>query len=165
MPSLSPVAASSLTLVPEPYDSPAAVTLTALVQQEYVARYGDPDTAPIDHRQFEPPGGRFLVGYLEGAAVAMGGVRPSGPGTVELKRMFVHPRHRGRGHSRRLLAALEEAAAELGARRIVLETGLIQPEALGLYRSSGYGDIPAYGYYAASPLSVCLAKDLPPVSG
>jgi GNAT superfamily N-acetyltransferase len=149
-----------LSFLARDYDSPAAVALTEQVQQEYVERYGGPDSAPIAAAEFAPPGGVFLVGYVDDEPVAMGGLRPLAPGTVELKRMYVRPEHRGLGLSRELLAALETAAISLGARRIVLETGRPQPEALGLYRTSGYDEIPGYGYYATSPLSVCLAKDL-----
>jgi GNAT superfamily N-acetyltransferase len=57
-----------------------------------------------------------------------------------------------------MLARLEEIAAALGASRIILETGRPQPEAIGLYESSGYQPIPGYGYYRSAPLSVCYGK-------
>ena len=59
-----------------------------------------------------------------------------------------------------MLAHLERTAAAAGAGRIVLETGAPQPDAVALYRSSGYEPIPAFGHYADSPLSVPLGKRL-----
>ena len=65
-------------------------------------------------------------------------------GTFEVKRMWVHPSWRGLGLSRRLLAALETAAAELGASRVVLDTSRVLTEAVALYARAGYREIDAY---------------------
>jgi len=72
----------------------------------------------------------------------------------------VTPDNRGAGLSRRMLGALEEEARRLGYRRVRLETGFRQHEALGLYRSSGFEEIPRYGPYADDELSVCFEKPL-----
>jgi GNAT superfamily N-acetyltransferase len=58
---------------------------------------------------------------------------------------------------------LETVARELGATRIVLETGPRQPEAIALYHRAGFADIPLFGDYLDSPhpeLSVCMEKIL-----
>ena len=60
------------------------------------------------------------------------------PGHAEIKRMFVRTEARGNGVGRRLLEALEDAARQRRVDRISLETGIRQPEAIGLYRASGY---------------------------
>ncbi len=150
-----------------PFDHPDSVKLIDEVQQEYVVRYGDPDVTPVDPAEFAPPVGTFLVGYVDRAPVACGGWRahddpaaPLRPGDVELKRMYVVDAMRGRGLSRRMLAALEDAARRAGRSRVVLETGHRQPEALALYRSAGYTDMPKFGPYRNDPLSVCLARRL-----
>ena len=93
------------------------------------------------------------------AGVGCGGWRAHGT-DAEIKRMYVTPAARGRGLARRLLAELERTARAAGHRRVILETGSKQPEAVGLYRSSGYTEIPAYGYYACSPHSMHLGKVL-----
>lgn len=149
-----------LDLREEPYDSPAAQQLIAAVQAEYVVRYGGPDEAPVDPREFAPPDGLFLVGYLEAQPVATGGLRRHAEGEVEIKRMYVVPEARGRGFSRQMLAALEARARELGANRVVLETGQRQPEAISLYESSGYARLPGFGHYACAPLSISFEKKL-----
>jgi putative acetyltransferase len=61
---------------------------------------------------------------------------------------------------RHLLEKLEGIARELGASNIVLETGPRQPEAIGLYSKSGFGEIAAFGEYRAHPLSLFLGKPL-----
>ena len=85
----------------------------------------------------------------------------TGAGAVEVKRLYVRPAHRGHGHSRVIMGALEHAAARAGAVRIVLETGNEQPEALVLYDRIGYSRFPGYGQYKDDPRSVCFAKELP----
>ena len=62
---------------------------------------------------------------------------------------------------RRLLTRLEEEGRDLGVKRIVLETGERQPEALALYARAGYTRVPPFGEYVGSPLTVCMAKELP----
>jgi putative acetyltransferase len=94
--------------------------------------------------------------------VTCGAIRCIAVGIAEVKRMYVVPAARGRGFSRVLLSALEETARELGMRRLVLETGPRQAEALGLYKRAGYAPIPKFGEYVASELSLCMGKDLRP---
>jgi ribosomal protein S18 acetylase RimI-like enzyme len=153
----------------EPYDGPGATLLVPLVQQEYVVRYGGRDDTPLDAAAFEPGHGAFFVGYHDGRPVASGAWRwlPLPPGMpwaadrcAEIKRMYVVPATRGLGHARRMLAHLEADAAVHGAEVVVLETGLSQPEAIGLYTSSGYRPVPTYGHYACAPTSRCFGKAL-----
>jgi GNAT superfamily N-acetyltransferase len=74
--------------------------------------------------------------------------------------MFVVRAMRRRGYARLLLAELERTAAIAGGRRMVLETGTRQPEALGLYTSSGYCPITPFGAYRHAPHSRYLGKPL-----
>jgi GNAT superfamily N-acetyltransferase len=144
-----------------PYDHPDSLALIEEIQQEYVVRYGGPDDTPVDPAQFAPPEGLFLVAYLDdGEAVACGGWRVHGTDAVELKRMYVSPRARGRGLARAVLAELERRALAAGYRGVVLESGQRQPEALALYASTGYTPVPKFGYYADAPESVHLGKIL-----
>jgi len=139
------------------YDHPDAVALIAEVQQEYVVRYGDVDGTPVDPAEFAPPRGLFLVAYVDGTPAACGGWRAHGA-DAELKRMYVSPAFRGRGLARAVLEALERTAAEAGFARVILETGQRQPEAIALYRSSGYEPVPSFGFYAEAPEAVHLGK-------
>ena len=161
---------------PLPIDHPDALVLIEELQAFYTERYGDGDLTPMTAEEFAPPAGYFVVGHVDGAVAACGGWRLRAgdefgaadgpyaelrPGDAELKRMYVRPGHRGRGYARALLAHLEHAARSAGARRVVLETGLRQPEAIALYRSAGYVPTTAFGVYRHEPGSRCFAKDLP----
>ncbi|WP_225846052.1 GNAT family N-acetyltransferase [Streptomyces sp. HPF1205] len=155
------------------YDHPDAVRLNELVQLEYVQRYGGGDLTHMAAAHFEPPQGLYLLVYdTDGTPVASGGWRaqdasPEGfeDGDAEIKRMFVVPEARGRGLARRLLAELEASASAAGRTRMILETGLKQPEAIALYESSGYTPIRKFGYYRDDELSVCLGKALSAAAG
>src|SRR6201996_7269605 len=143
------------------YGDPDASRLISEVQQEYVVRYGGPDGTPVDPAEFTPPSGLFLVGYLDGVPVAAGGWRSHGD-DAEIKRMYVVPAARHRGLARQLLAELERTAAAAGHHRAILESGSAQPEAIALYRSSGYTPIAPFGHYATAPGPLHLGKTLPP---
>ncbi|MCU1604998.1 MAG: GCN5-related N-acetyltransferase [Modestobacter sp.] len=142
------------------YDDPVAMNLIEQVQQEYVLRYGGRDAAPVDPAEFAAPHGVFLVAEVGGTPAGCGGWRVHGPGTVEVKRMYVEPGFRRHGIARRLLAALEATAARAGHREMLLNTGGRQPEALALYARAGYTPVPGYGVYARSPDAVFLGKVL-----
>lgn len=142
------------------YSDPVVRALETELQQEYVERYGDPDDTPVEPDEFTPPAGRFLVGFVGNEPVATGGFRRHCDGTAEIKRMYVSHDHRGDGHARRLLAELEAQAVDAGYRRVVLETGLRQPEAISLYSSSGYEPTEPFGRYSGEQLSRYFAKDL-----
>jgi len=94
--------------------------------------------------QFEPPAGVFLVLEEDGAEVGCGGVRDLGGGRFEIKHLWLRPELQGRGLGRALLAELEARAVALGATELVLDTNASLASAGGLYRSSGYVDIPPY---------------------
>jgi GNAT superfamily N-acetyltransferase len=102
----------------------------------------------------------FLIGRSDGKPVACGALRPMGAGVAEVKRMYVEPAARGRGLSKRMLAALEEHARGLGFTCVRLETGTRQPEALRLYESAGYRMIENYLPYVGNGMSVCFEKGL-----
>jgi putative acetyltransferase len=74
--------------------------------------------------------------------------------------MYVEPQLRGQGVAKEILTQLEAAARELGATRSVLETGIYQDEAIGLYRRAGYSQVDCWGEYASSPTSVCFEKSI-----
>ena len=141
------------------YDDPAAAPVHDRYLADITVRYGG---APgcIEASGFAPGRGCFLVAWLDGEAVGMGGLRRHDDGVGELKRMYVDPAVRGRGIARALLAHLEQEAVDQGFTEIWLETGTEQPEAIALYESSGYRLIEPYGEFAEDPRSRCYAKSL-----
>jgi putative acetyltransferase len=154
----------TLDLADESAASPVGAPLVTAQWRELMRRYGVPDdvdaTDDLLAEQLAPPHGVFLVGRVGGIAVACGGVRRHDATTGEVKRMYVVPGHRGNGHSRTVLRALEDRAHALGYARLILETGLMQPEAMALYEAEGYRSIAPYGAHRDSPSLRCYEKPL-----
>jgi putative acetyltransferase len=147
--------------VRERFDSPDVTALVRAQQEELTGIDGRGDIGPTrDAAMFEPPDGVFLVVRENGAAIACGGICRFDDTRAELKRMYVLPHERGRGLGRVVLERLEHEARALGYTGVVLETGVQQAEAVGLYESSGYRPIPCYGPYAGQPVSRCYEKPL-----
>lgn len=101
-----------------------------------------------------------IVAYHGETAVGIGAIKHYADGAMEVKRMYVPPAYRGKGVAPQVLAALEEWAKELGYAKTILETGKKMPEAIGLYKKSGYIITPNYGQYAGVDDSVCFEKFL-----
>jgi putative acetyltransferase len=79
---------------------------------------------------------------------------------VEIKRVFIDPSARGVGLSKALMQVIEDEARALGFRIARLETGISQPEALGLYEKLGYKYREPFGDYVLDPFSVFMEKAL-----
>ncbi|MFI2488280.1 GNAT family N-acetyltransferase [Promicromonospora kroppenstedtii] len=161
-----------------------AVRLRADQQQEIDLRYAQPgrpsttdaDGAPVpDARdQVDPsnvfatlllrvdgePAGHAALRDLSGRDDYQGGLHPDG--TAEVKRVYVAPRFRGRGLSRTLMTVAEDAARAAGVRHLILESGLMQPESLGLYLRLGYDPVESFGVFSDEPGSRCFGKWLVP---
>ena len=99
-----------------------------------------------------------VVAYENEIAVGCGAFREYTANVAEIKRMFVRPEWRERGIAGKILTELETWAKELNFSECVLETGLKQPEAVRLYKKSGYEIIPNYGQYVGVENSVCMKK-------
>lgn len=125
---------------------------------------------PSESNHFEPadglrpPNGVFWGLWLGETLVGCGGVKhhaPDGePAYGEIKRVFVLDSARGRGVAKQLMNQLEAELVERGVHLALLETGIHQPEALGLYKRLGYVERGPFGGYALDPLSVFFEKAL-----
>jgi GNAT superfamily N-acetyltransferase len=149
------------TIEPRPWDDPAGADLRQRQRAELDARYGSDD-----HEPGPPPSAGdvdlFLVAVGDdGTAIACGALRRLAEGAAEIKRMYVVPERRGSGVAASVLRALESAAAERGWHTLRLETGTEQPDAQRFYRREGYREIPLFGNYTGSALSVCFERALP----
>lgn len=149
-------------------DDPAAERMRARQQAEIAARYGSPDAgefvvetavANLVVRDAGDPVAFVALRDVSGEPDGRGGVHP--PRTGEVKRLWVEPSHRGRGHARTAMRAAHRHAMAAGLERVVLETGTLQPESIDLYLSLGYVPTESYGHYAGDPLSRCFVLDLP----
>jgi putative acetyltransferase len=152
----------SLSIAAEPFDSQDAQRLIAALDAGLAELYPPEQRFGPNLKAQHLEGGRgmFLVARAAGHAVGCGAIRLLDVTTAEVKRMYVEPSQRGKGVGMAVLARLEAAAAQLGARRLVLETGTHSPEALALYARAGFTQIDCWGEYATSPTSVCLEKNL-----
>ena len=126
----------------EPPDGPASVALWA-EYMELVGERAGPGFVPSERifgtvDAFRGPNAAWIVLYDDDVPAACAGLRELEPGVAEIKRMFVTPRARGRGHARRLLAELEAIARDAGQREMRLFTTDMLPEAMALYASEGY---------------------------
>jgi DNA-binding MarR family transcriptional regulator/GNAT superfamily N-acetyltransferase len=101
-------------------------------------------TLPADPAEMRPPAGTFLVGMLRAEPVCCGALKFHGRAPAEIKRMWVSGAVRGLGLGRRLLAELEGRAAGQGCDAVRLETNRALIEAIAMYRSSGYEEVPAF---------------------
>src|SRR5215207_485442 len=94
--------------------------------------------------EVRPPAGEFFVVYLHGEAIGCGAVKHHADAPAEIKRMWIAPAARGLGLGRRLLEQLEACAIAGGARVARIETSAVLTEALELYRSTGWVEVPAF---------------------
>jgi len=114
----------------------------------------------VDLSSLEQPSVSFFVARNDGVAVGCAALVEAGDGTAEIKRVFVDPEARGLKAASRLMDKLEEQATKRGLKAIRLETGIYQPEAIGLYRKYGYVEIEPFGSYQPDPLSLFMEKRL-----
>jgi putative acetyltransferase len=104
----------------------------------------------------------FFVARVGGMALGCGALRALDARSGELKRMYVAPEARGLGIGRAILGAIERRARALGLAELKLETGPAQPEALALYRASGFLPCAAFADYRPDPLNLFMVKPLVP---
>lgn len=104
----------------------------------------------------------FFGAFASGQLAACGGYkRMQDDGHYgEIKRLFVDPAFRGLGLARLIMDHIEQHARRAGLGVLRLETGVYQPEALGLYRDLGYAPRAAFGAYRPDPLSIFMEKTL-----
>lgn len=134
-------------------------SLIALLDEELNNRYGALQKGYDKHNNIEQ--NNTVVLALDGELpVGCACFKQYNNYTVEIKRMFVRKEYRGKGISKLVLTELEAWAGENGFKTAVLETGIGQPEAIGLYFKAGYVKTENYGPYIGNKNSVCMMKEL-----
>jgi DNA-binding MarR family transcriptional regulator/GNAT superfamily N-acetyltransferase len=114
------------------------------LSQRFDGGFDPAQSISADDDELTAPAGLLLVATLHGEPVGCGALKFHGRAPAEIKRMWVAPSARGLGLGRRLLASLEEHAAASGADVVRLETNRALTEAIALYRSAGYREVPAF---------------------
>ena len=145
-----------ISLVRTDQDHPDFLLLTHLLNADLAVRY------EVEPSLFVKINSKYRFDHV---VLAYDGNEPMGcvtmsnyaDGTAELKRMFIHPNHRRKGAAKMLLSEFEKWMVELGYTRCVLETGIMQPEAIQFYQSNGFHSIPSYSGYEGSR---CFEKNL-----
>jgi putative acetyltransferase len=142
-------------------DQPEVRALLAESDAFYAALYPSESNHLLDVASLLVPGVAFHVVRIDGRVVGFGAVVLRADAEYgELKRIYLAPKARGHRIGRRMMDALEAFALANGVTVLRLETGINQPEALNLFRSSGYRKIGPFGSYRLDPLSVFLEKRL-----
>jgi putative acetyltransferase len=149
-----------ITIGAEPFDSDDARRLIAALDEHLASRYPPeqrfgPNLKP---EQIAAGLGTFVIARADGRAVGCGALRKLDETSAEVKRMYVAPEVRGKGVGRKVLEHLESVGRSLGVHRLVLETGIYQAEAIGLYHQAGFEPVRCWGEYAGSVTSVCFEK-------
>ncbi len=135
------------------------ISLISYLDDELYEMYGELQKFYNKHNIIEF-NKNVIVIYIDKIPACCGCFKKFNEETVEIKRMFVKKDYRGRGISKIILTELEKRAVDQGFKKAILETGVKQVEAIGLYKKSGYKIIENYGQYAGIETSVCMLKDL-----
>ena len=108
---------------------------------------------------YAPPAGRLLLASQDDKVAGCIALRPLADNACEMKRLFVRPQSRGRGFGGKLVAAVIDAAREIGYEHMRLDTlpGEMAA-AIALYRSIGFREIPPYYH---NPVAGALFMELP----
>lgn len=150
----------TITVIREPVRQQA---VRALLEQSWAlseALYPAESNHHLDESALELPEVSFFVARRDGMALGCGALMRADVTYGEVKSVFVDPAARGLGLARALLAAIETEAAGQGLALLRLETGIRQPEAIGLYESTGFRRIGPFGAYQEDPLSIFMEKTI-----
>jgi len=133
------VSDAKITIEEVAFGSAPAQAIIMAAADELDRRYGpETDSKPLDPEDFEPPNGSFLIARIDSHLAGGVGLRRVAQDVGEIKRLWVRPDLRCHGVGALLMAAVEEAARDLGQTLVILETGPLQPEAVALYASTGW---------------------------
>ena len=143
-------------------DSPEVLALLAESDAYYVNLYPAESNHLESSEDLKKPNVLFVGCRIDGELVASGAAKiiQDNDSYAEIKRVFVVDDHRGKGLSSKLMRFLETELQGRGVSLFRLETGVKQPEALGLYRKLGYLERGPFGSYRADPYSVFMEKQV-----
>lgn len=134
--------------------------LLAVSNAYYVNLYPAESNHLESSDDLKKPNVLFVGCRIDGELVASGAAKimQDDGNYAEIKRVFVVDDHRGKGLSSQVMCFLETELENRGVSLFRLETGIKQPEALGLYRKLGYLERGPFGSYKADPFSVFMEK-------
>ncbi|MBD8687168.1 MULTISPECIES: GNAT family N-acetyltransferase [unclassified Rhizobium] len=144
----------------EPPRQPEVLHLMDMSNAYMASLYPAESNHMVDIDTLEKPTVSFFVARNEGQIVGCCALVEAGDGTGEIKRMFVDPQARGLKIGQLMMDAIIARGRELRLGAIRLETGISQPEAIGLYRKAGFVEIEAFAPYKPDPLSMFMELKL-----
>jgi putative acetyltransferase len=140
-------------------NDPDFMALTGELDRELLQQYQEQQAMYAPHNKMNNLQ-TVIVAYSDGVPAGCGCFKKAGEAVTELKRMFVRNAYRGLGIGASILKELELWAKESGYNYMILETGIKQKEAIGLYQKNGYRLIENYGPYAGLEDSICMKKSI-----
>jgi GNAT superfamily N-acetyltransferase len=140
-------------------DHPDFVDLVKKLDRELWERY-DAEQAQFDQHNKIENNKMVLVAYIAREAVGCACLKPADAFTIEIKRMFVLPEHRGKGLAMALMEELERWANQLSYKKMILQTAYKQPEAVAVYKKAGFVITEPYEPYVGMENSICMAKTI-----
>ncbi|MBT3700582.1 MAG: GNAT family N-acetyltransferase [Alphaproteobacteria bacterium] len=149
-----------ITIAIESPDQPEVIALLEASDAYAAALYPAESNHMASIDSLMTPDVTFLVARLDGKICGCVGLFCKGQDWGEIKRMYVDDAARGLSLGKQLLSALEDQARDAKLDWVRLETGIHQPQAIGLYHRAGYVDIPPFGDYLPDPVSVFMEKRL-----
>ena len=143
---------------------PEVQDLIRAADEFYLGLYPAESTHLSSHDDLKQSNMLFVGGRIDGVLAVSGAAKimQDDGEYAEIKRVYVRDEFRGRGLSVKIMHHLETALRERGINVFRLETGVKQPEALGLYRKLGYLDRDPFGAYKPDPFSVFMEKQVKP---
>ena len=144
----------------EPPRQPEVLRLMDMSNAYMASLYPAESNHMVDIDTLEKPVVSFFVARNEGQIVGCCALVEAGDGTGEIKRMFVDPQARGLKIGLLMMDAIIARGQALHLSAIRLETGISQPEAIGLYRKAGFIEIEAFAPYKPDPLSMFMELKL-----
>jgi putative acetyltransferase len=100
----------------------------------------DADLKDIEQSYFERGGTFYVLEERDGSIAGAYGLYPIDSQTCELRKMYLHNSHRGRGLGKFLMDSALSEARQLGFKRMILETASVLKEAISLYKSYGFAE-------------------------
>lgn len=150
----------TVTIALEPPRQPGVLRLLEASDAYAASLYPAESNHLVDVSTLEGAHTSFFVARRGNEILGCGALVDRGDETAEIKRMFVTEEARGLKLGKRLMDAIIDRARELKIAAIRLETGIYQPQAIGLYKANGFVEIEAFGSYRPDPLSIFMERTL-----